>query len=124
MKAKKSKERYYTITMNEHQFVLMINCIEDISRFMAGQTELFHTILNLPNYLEVKDKMEKIAHLICHITQVMDGQGVVALMKCRQNLLQRHTIFIERCCINIHWPIISIMFIHPLRYAVRIVVSQ
>lgn len=48
--------------MNEHQFVLMINCIEDISRFMAGQTELFHTILNLPNYLEVKDKMGKTYH--------------------------------------------------------------
>lgn len=64
MKTKKSKERYYTVTMNEHQFVLIINCIEDISRFMAGQTELFHTILKLPNYLEVKGKMEELAQYI------------------------------------------------------------
>lgn len=64
MKKEKNKERYYTITMNEHQFCLMINCIEDISRFMAGQTELFHTILNLPNYLEVKGKMEELAQYI------------------------------------------------------------
>lgn len=60
MNKEDNKQRYYTVTMNEHQFRLMIDCIEDVARFMAGQTELFNAISILPNYLEIKNKMGEV----------------------------------------------------------------
>ena len=34
------KEQKYTLTVTEKQLMLIANCVEDISRFLAGQTEL------------------------------------------------------------------------------------
>lgn len=70
MNKEDNKQRYYTVTMNEHQFRLMIDCIEDVARFMAGQTELFNAISILPNYLEVKDKMSELhPHIVPDLPQ-------------------------------------------------------
>ena len=54
----------FQITVNEHQLRLMSDCIEDCSRFLGGQTELWHTISQLDNYLELRDKLEGIQPLV------------------------------------------------------------
>ena len=36
-------ERKYTITLSEKQMMIIANCVEDIHRFLAGQTELANT---------------------------------------------------------------------------------
>lgn len=33
----------YTVTLNEHQLALISMCLEDIHRFLCGDTELYHT---------------------------------------------------------------------------------
>lgn len=57
-------DRKFQITVNEHQLSLMANCIEDCARFLCGQTELWHTISQLPNYLELRDKLEELQPLV------------------------------------------------------------
>lgn len=58
-------DRKFQITVNEHQLSLMANCIEDCARFLCGQTELWHTISQLPNnYLELREKLEKLQPLV------------------------------------------------------------
>ena len=50
----------YQITLNEHQLRLVANCIEDCSRFLCGQTELWHTTSQTESYLTLKDKLRDI----------------------------------------------------------------
>lgn len=51
----------YQITVNEHQVRLMAACIEDCCRFLAGQTELWHTTSQLPNnYRNLREKLEEL----------------------------------------------------------------
>ena len=58
-------DRKFQITVNEYQLSLMANCIEDCARFLCGQTELWHTISQLPNnYLELREKLEKLQPLV------------------------------------------------------------
>ena len=57
-------DRKFQVTVNEHQLRLMADCIEDCSRFLGGQTELWHTISQLDNYLELRDKLEEIQPLV------------------------------------------------------------
>lgn len=55
----------FQITVNEHQLYLIAACIEDCCRFLCGQTELWHTISQLPNnYLELREKLEKLQPLV------------------------------------------------------------
>ncbi|HIY88173.1 MAG TPA: hypothetical protein H9824_05660 [Candidatus Bacteroides pullicola] len=49
--------RKYTITLNEEQMLLISRCIEDISRFLAGDTGLYHTIAALDNWRELAQKL-------------------------------------------------------------------
>lgn len=44
--------RHYTITLNEEQLMLVSSCIEDIHRFLCGDTEL----CNATAALDVKDR--------------------------------------------------------------------
>ena len=44
--------RHYTITLNEEQLMLVSSCIEDIHRFLCGDTELS----NAMSVLDVKDR--------------------------------------------------------------------
>ena len=48
----------FQITINEHQLYLIAACIEDCCRFLAGQTELWHTTSQTESYLALKDKLE------------------------------------------------------------------
>lgn len=49
--------RKYTITLTEEQLLLISNCIEDIHRFLAGDTELYHTACLMDNYKELMQKL-------------------------------------------------------------------
>ena len=49
--------RKYTITLTEEQLLLVSRCVEDISRFLAGDTELYHTIVALENWRELGQKL-------------------------------------------------------------------
>lgn len=40
------KTKKYQITLTEKQLMLMARCVEDCSRFAAGQTELLNTLLS------------------------------------------------------------------------------
>ena len=56
--------RHYTITLNEEQLLLVSRCIEDISRFLAGDTELCHTIAALDNWRELHPKLRELHQLV------------------------------------------------------------
>lgn len=42
----------YTITLTEDQMILIADCVEDIRRFLCGDTELHHTTSVLRNEQE------------------------------------------------------------------------
>ena len=48
----------YQITLNEHQLQLIADCIEDCSRFLVGQLELWHTTSQTESYLTLADKLK------------------------------------------------------------------
>lgn len=54
----------YQITLNEHQLKLISDCLEDLSRFMAGQTTLWHTTSLLENYKNLSNKLEDLKPLV------------------------------------------------------------
>lgn len=56
--------RKYTITLNEHQFMLIIKCLEDISRFLSGQTELYFTSELTDNSRELRQKLKELKPLV------------------------------------------------------------
>ena len=59
-----SKNRKYTITLTEHQMMLIANCVEDIHRFLAGQTELANATSLLDNHREVTDSLRRLQPLV------------------------------------------------------------
>ena len=56
--------RHYTITLNEEQLLLVSRCIEDISRFLAGDTELCHATATLDNWRELYHKLRELHPLV------------------------------------------------------------
>lgn len=56
--------RHYTITLNEEQLLLVSRCIEDISRFLAGDTELCYAISGLDNWRELYHKLKDLHPLV------------------------------------------------------------
>lgn len=60
----KDTEQKYTLTVTESQLKLIANCVEDMSRFMSGQTELWNTIFNLDNFGDLRDKLKELHPLI------------------------------------------------------------
>ena len=66
----------FQITVNEHQLYLIAACIEDCCRFLAGQTELWHTTSQLgKNYLELRDKLEELQPLVAPDLQNRTSYG-------------------------------------------------
>lgn len=49
-----NKTKKYQITLTEEQLILMARCVEDCSRFAAGQTELNNTLLFIGKYPHFK----------------------------------------------------------------------
>ena len=58
------KEKFYQITVTEDQLILMSRAIEDWSRFLAGQTELWNASSQLPDYLLLREKLEDLQSLV------------------------------------------------------------
>lgn len=54
----------YKVTLNEHQLRLIIDCVEDIHRFMSGQVELSNATSMLDNMHEVQDKLKEVYPLV------------------------------------------------------------
>lgn len=54
----------YQIELNEEQLRLIAHCVEDIHRFMAGQTELSNCTPCLEKYEELRDKLEELQPLV------------------------------------------------------------
>jgi hypothetical protein len=54
----------YQIELNEEQLYLIAHCVEDIHRFMSGQTELSNCISCLEKYEDLRDKLEELQPLI------------------------------------------------------------
>lgn len=59
-----SKNRKYTITLSEKQMMIIANCVEDIHRFLAGQTELANATLSLDNHREATDSLRRLQPLV------------------------------------------------------------
>lgn len=51
-------EKKYRITLSERQLHLVINCVEDIHRFMGGQVELENCTALLENGREVQEILQ------------------------------------------------------------------
>ncbi len=56
--------RKYTITLTEEQMLLISHCIEDIHRFLGGDTELSYTISALDNWKELRDNLKDLHPLV------------------------------------------------------------
>lgn len=57
-------DRKFQVTVNEHQLNLIAHCLEDISRFLGGQMELWNATSNLDNYRQLADKLEELKPLV------------------------------------------------------------
>lgn len=57
-------EQKYTITLSEKQMMIIANCVEDIHRFLAGQTELANATSLLDNHREVTDSLRRLQPLV------------------------------------------------------------
>lgn len=54
----------YQIELNEEQLYLIAHCVEDIHRFMSGQTELSNCTSSLDNCRELRDKLRELQPLV------------------------------------------------------------
>lgn len=50
----------YQITLHETQLRLIAECLEDCSRFMAGQTDMANCTSRLQNMREVRDQLKEL----------------------------------------------------------------
>ena len=56
--------RHYTITLNEEQLVLVSSCVEDIHRFLCGDTELSNATSALGSWRELRGKLNELQPLV------------------------------------------------------------
>lgn len=54
----------YTITLTEYQLALIAACVEDVHRFLCGDTKLHNTTSILRNELETKRELAKLQPLV------------------------------------------------------------
>lgn len=60
-----NKTKKYQITLTEEQLMLMAHCVEDCSRFAAGQTELYNVLRSIDMYdLSLRKKLQDLQPLI------------------------------------------------------------
>lgn len=60
----KNDEQKYTLTVTESQLRLIADCVEDMSRFMAGQMELWNATSRLDNFVELKERLNDLQSLV------------------------------------------------------------
>lgn len=54
------KPKRYKIELSEDQLRMIINCVEDCSRFASGQLELEHTTDILDDWSEIQEELRKL----------------------------------------------------------------
>lgn len=57
-------EELYTITLTKKQMLLIANCVEDCSRFLAGQCELGFTTCGLEKQQEIQKRLSELHDLV------------------------------------------------------------
>ena len=57
-------EELYTITLTKKQMRIIANCVEDCSRFLAGQCELGFTTCGLDKQQEIQEKLRELHDLV------------------------------------------------------------
>ena len=60
----KNDEQKYTLTVTESQLRLIADCVEDMSRFMSGQMELWNATSRLDNFVELKERLNDLHSLV------------------------------------------------------------
>ena len=60
----KNDEQKYTLTVTESQLRLIADCVEDMSRFMGGQMELWNATSRLDNFVELKERLNDLHSLV------------------------------------------------------------
>lgn len=58
------KQKKWRIELTNHQLILIANCVEDLHRFIAGQTELSNSTACLKHYLEISEELGKLQPLV------------------------------------------------------------
>lgn len=58
------KERKWRIELNEHQLMLMAQCVEDCHRFMSGQMELSNSTSHLKHPCDLWEKLNELQPLV------------------------------------------------------------
>ena len=58
------KEKQYRITVSESQLRMIADCVEDCSRFMSGQTELYNCTSMLDHMHDLHDELKKVQHYV------------------------------------------------------------
>ena len=76
----KNDEQKYTLTVTESQLRLIVDCVEDMSRFMAGQMELWNATSRLDNFVELKERLNDLHSLVtpdlqCNASYGWNGGG-------------------------------------------------
>ena len=54
------EQKKWRIELTEHQLRLMAQCVEDCHRFIAGQTELSNSTVNLKHYRHLCEKLREL----------------------------------------------------------------
>ena len=62
--AGQKSEQKYTLTVTESQLRLIADCVEDMSRFMGGQMELWNATSRLDNFIELKERLNDLHSLV------------------------------------------------------------
>ena len=62
--AEQKSEQKYTLTVTESQLRLIADCVEDMSRFMGGQMELWNATSRLDNFIELKERLNDLHSLV------------------------------------------------------------
>ena len=58
------KEKKFRITVSESQLRMIADCVEDCSRFMAGDLELHNCTSKLDSYCELHNELKKLQHFV------------------------------------------------------------
>lgn len=58
------KEKKCRITVSESQLRMIADCVEDCSRFMSGQTELYNCTSMLDHMHDLHDELKKVHHYV------------------------------------------------------------
>ena len=60
----KNDEQKYKLIVTESQLRLIADCVEDMSRFMGGQMELWNATSRLDNFIELKERLDDLHSLV------------------------------------------------------------